>query len=346
MVNIPLRPDQYTNGQLIEDAFNAPNNSGNQTSPNFNMPLGDITSVITQGSSSIGVAAGAFGIPTGEGPFGSISSFFQDYGTPQITNQGQSTNVTCECPDDSSESDRNSFANSPVNVSDAAGRRVRLRPKPGGADVIYCCSPLLEPIKSTNGMLWPYQPVITYTQDVDYKSMELTHANQDIYAYHRTPSVKLTVDGEFSVQTQKEGLYAMACIHYLRTVTKMYFGEDAPGNRAIGTPPPVLLFDAYGSYMFNALPVIVTAFAVGLPKDVDYVPVDMTGMTEMLSTTGKWDSLTNPYFRDTQNNEIVWLPSLFNIQVQLIVQNTPTRLRKFNLGSFRNGSLVRKGGWI
>lgn len=331
----PLSPDSYTNGNLIEQAFNAPS-----TSPTIKFPYGDNINFIS-GTSSIGVAAGSIGVPFGLGGLDSINGTYSSPGIPNITNLGQATSAECECP-----TDTGSEPDSPVNISDSAGRRVRLRPKPAGIDRIYCCSPILQYIRETNGMVWPYQPLITYGQEVDYKSMELTHANQDIYAYHRTPSVKIAVDGEFSVQNQKEGLYAMACIHYLRTITKMYFGEDAPGNRAIGTPPPVMLFDAYGSYMFNALPVIITNFTIGLPKDVDYVPIDMTGMTEILQGVGRWQSLTNPYFRDANYANIAWLPSLFNIQVQLIVQNTPSRLRQFNLGSFRQGSLLQKGGWV
>ena len=123
------------------------------------------------------------------------------------------------------------------NQSDSSGRRVRLRPKPAAVDQIYGQSPILAPLRSTYGMMWPYQPTITYQQQVDYKSMELTHANQDIYAYHRTPSLTLTVEGEWSVQNQQEGQYAIACIHFLRTVTKMNFGADDPYK---GTPPPVL----------------------------------------------------------------------------------------------------------
>lgn len=229
-----------------------------------------------------------------------------------------------------------------VNQGDAAGRRVRLRPKPGGASQVYGSSKILSPLKNTNGLVWPYQPLITYAQDVDYKSMELTHSNQDIYAYHRTPSLKLSVEGEFSVQNQTEGLYAMAAIHFLRVVTKMNFGDSDPKK---GTPPPVLLFDAYGPYMFNQLPVIVNSFSISLPKDVDYVPVDLTGNKLPSTTTGKWANLTTEYFANQSSDSTVWLPAVFNITVGLIVQNSPTRLRSFNLDKFRNGSLVKQGGW-
>ena len=231
------------------------------------------------------------------------------------------------------------------NTDDAAGRRVRLSPKPGGASRVYSDSELLKPVKNTNGLVWPYQPTINYSADADYKSMEMTHSIQDMYAYHRTPSVKLTIDGEFSVQNQKEGLYALSCIHFLRTVTKMNFGESDP-NR--GTPPPVLNFHAYGSYMFNALPVLVTNFAVGLPKEPDYVPVDVsaTQLVEYQINNYPWRKLSQPYLDEFRYNNYAWLPAVFTLSVSLIVQQSPTKLRSFNLEQFRSGQLVKSGGWI
>ena len=146
-----------------------------------------------------------------------------------------------------------------------------------------------------------------------------------------------------SVQNQQEGQYAIACIHFLRTVTKMNFGADDPYK---GTPPPVLLFDAYGNYMFNQLPVIVTTFTIGLPKDVDYIPIDLSKSTLPDGTTGSWVDLTAEYLGSRTQEETIWLPSVFNISVGITVQNSPTKLRSFNLESFRSGALVKSGGWI
>ena len=243
-----------------------------------------------------------------------------------------------------------------TNESDANARRVRLRPKTGAVNTIYG-SGLINPLRSTNGMVWPYQPTITYAQDVSYTNIDLVHTNQEMYAYTRTNAVKLTVDGQFSVQNQTEGVYAIACIHFLQTITKMYFGQN---DTNAGTPPPILLFDAYGDYMFNQLPVIVTNFAVTLPNDVDYIPINMdylsTGSAADVSTATNYQALTAGYnFLDTaQHSGSVWLPAVFNISASLTVQNTPSILRQvFNLDKFRSGELMKSstggsqsGGWI
>jgi hypothetical protein len=244
------------------------------------------------------------------------------------------------------------------NDSDANARRVRLRPKPNAVDIVYG-SGLISPLRKSNGMVWPYQPTITYSQDISYTNIDLVHTNQEMYAYTRTNAVKLTVDGQFSVQNQTEGVYAMACIHFLRTVAKMYFGQTDQNS---GTPPPILLFDAYGDYMFNQLPVIVTTFSVTLPNDVDYVPID----TSYLSTGGAATSISSTTmitsvlqatggngYLDQQIGS-VWLPAAFGISVGLTVQNTPSVLRTvFDLNKFRSGALMTmgqpgsiSGGWI
>lgn len=253
------------------------------------------------------------------------------------------------------------------NLNDAAGRRVRLRPKPNAMRQILGSAGsgggLLSPLYLTNGMLFPYQPVITYSQDVIYNAMEIVHANQDFYSYSKTPALKLTVEGEFTVQNQSEGIYALACIHFLRTVTKMDFGN----GQNPGQPPPVLLFDAYGQWMFNALPVIVTQFSVTLPKDIDYVAVGTSSSANNTLVTAQptpatagavastFDAINNPTLAANNSNApggttnaqgYAWLPSVFSITVQLTVQNTPQRLRAFNLNEFRTGQLLTQGTWV
>jgi len=255
------------------------------------------------------------------------------------------------------------------NNSDAQGRRVRLRPKPAAAMQVYGSNGLLQPLRNTNGMIWPYQPTITWSQAVNYSPMELVHTNQDIQAYVNTPSTKLQVSGDFSIQNQQDGIYAIAAIHFLRTVTKMHFGSSDPNA---GVPPPVLLFDAYGQYMFNQLPVIVTNFTVSLPNDIDYVPVDLSNIQtysgnqtttnipgySQLQVTPSINSFLNSanstliatrmYRQDLTNvnDGYIWLPSVFNLMVDITVQNTATRLRSFNLDSFRTGKLMTQGRWI
>jgi len=233
-------------------------------------------------------------------------------------------------------------------------RRVRLKPKSGAMDQILGTYGLLQPLRESNGMVWPYQPNITWAQGINYSSQEMMHTIQEFKTYTRSSAATFGVDGMFTVQNQTDGLYSLACIHFLRTVSKMAFGA----SQNPGTPPPVLEFSAYGTMMFNQLPVILERFSVSLPNDVDYVPIDLANVSfdnNNSSTTSRTPSLNQDLSgiqsllrggtNLTSSAGYVWLPSVFNISVDLTVQNTPNRLRQFDLDQFRTGSLLKKGRW-
>jgi len=234
-----------------------------------------------------------------------------------------------------------------------ADRRVSLRPRDQGRGRALG-NGLLNPLKETNyGIVWPYTPTINYTHDIDYQTMQMVHSIQDFHMYSKTAAVPLSVDGTFTVQNQKEGQYALACIHFLRTMAKMNFGEN---DKLAGTPPPILLFNAYGPFVFKDLPVIVKSFTVNFPDEVDYVLVGARGTqtAEVVRTLqrqvqdGSPDAqisqeelnrLRRPETVTSGTDYQVWLPSMFKISVNLIVQHTPRALRKdFNLPKFINGS--------
>lgn len=186
----------------------------------------------------------------------------------------------------------------------------------------------LSVLNSTGGMLFPYTPSITFTQGVDYMALQLTHSNTDYQAYTRTPSVKIGVTGKFTVQNQAEGAYAMAVLHFLRVVSKSYFGvADAATNNA-GMPPPVLLLSGYGNLMFGAsgsgsgLRVILTNHSWSFDDSVDYILVQ----------SGAWT---------------VKLPAMFSVQCDLTVVQTPNRMMNtFSFSAFASGSLLGSQGWI
>lgn len=208
--------------------------------------------------------------------------------------------------------------------SDAADFRVRIRAQTPARQKVYGAAGstnLLNILYDTNGMFFPYTPTISWNQAVEYDTMHFVHSNQDFMAYKSTPSTAIDVSGQFTVQNQREGEYLIACMHLLRTVSKMYFGQQ---NTALaGMPPPVLWFSGYGTYMFNDLPVIVKSHSYSLDNTVDYVTINVAGGS-------------------------VRLPSIITIQVQLVVQHTPTDMRtKFDLDQFRTGALLRSSkGWI
>jgi hypothetical protein len=225
---------------------------------------------------------------------------------------------------------------------------------------IYSSSPVMSVLSSTGGMMFPYTPSITVTQAVDYASVTLVHSNTDYQAYTRSPSVKISVNGKFTVQNYQEGLYALAAIHFLRTVSKSYFGEtDAQGANA-GQPPPVLVFTGYGSYMFNNLRVVLASHTFNFEENVDTVavnvPVANQGQAALSFLSNPLGSIISQVEQASQiNGGVVRIPAMFTIGCELLVIQTPSRMRKlFSFDAFANGTLMsgpygtpgEKNGWI
>jgi hypothetical protein len=186
---------------------------------------------------------------------------------------------------------------------------------------------ILSILYETEGMLFPYTPAISVSQAVNWDPIALIQNNYDVNAYQRTPSVNISVTGTFTTQTQREGEYLMAVLHFLRTVTKSYFGEiDREAGKA-GTPPPVLYFDGYGDFMFRYIPVVVKSYSYAFDESVD----------------------SNVF--TAKNGMRAKLPAKMTITMELGMQMNMNRQRKeFSLDKFRTGELmtssVSSGGWF
>lgn len=192
---------------------------------------------------------------------------------------------------------------------------------------------ILAPLQQTGGMLFPYTPQIAYSQSVTYMDVQLTHSNTDYPAYTRTPSLSITLNGKFTVQSQTEGRYALACLHFLRAVSKSHFGET---DNDAGLPPPILVLDGYGVYLFNRLRVILKSHSWQFDENVDTIPIALDKGAV---------SVSNPR---GGGGGIARLPALFSISCELTVVQTPTRMRtQFNFAQFASGQLMeRQEGWI
>jgi hypothetical protein len=126
---------------------------------------------------------------------------------------------------------------------------------------------LLGPLLDTNGLVFPTNPTVLVSQEANYNSLHPVHTNYPFWAYQNSQVGQITVTANFPVQNSLEARYWVACIHYLRSITKMNYGTG-PGA---GEPPPVVKFNGYGDYVFKNVPVVVTSFQFDMPQDVDYI---------------------------------------------------------------------------
>ena len=241
------------------------------------------------------------------------------------------------------------------STSTSPDQRVRLRPK--SITKFVQDSAILSPLKDTNGFMFPYTPTINCSSSVNYGSQEIAHSIQDFKYFIRNQSPTFQLSGNFTCENNDTVKYTMACIHFLRSVSKMHFGgfnssstssktnsnstistvidnatstlstlattTTTSSDPLVGAPPAMLFLNGYGKFMFNNLPVILENFSFQLPENVDYVE----------------------FIVDGQN---VWLPVILNISLNLTYQNTPSEARKFSYDDFRTGALLKKtkGGWF
>lgn len=180
---------------------------------------------------------------------------------------------------------------------------------------------LLSPLREIgNRMVFPYTPNIYITHNANYDTMEPVHNNYPFQIYQNSNIDAFTITGDFSVENEEEGRFWVASVHYLRSVTKMAYGEST--NK--GAPPPVVRLNGYGSYVFNQVPVVVKSFNIVLQNDVDYIQT--TVLNEQTPT---------------------WVPTESEIAVTVVPAYSRSQVNRFNLGEFvRSGYIGSNEGFI
>lgn len=173
--------------------------------------------------------------------------------------------------------------------------RVRLSLAPG-ANYLYKAPDvqgILAPLASTDGVIFPYTPNIQVGYSAAYDATSPTHSNYKIYQYTNSSVDSISITCDFTAQDTFEANYLLAVIHFFRTLTKMFYGQDQ--NPKPGTPPPLVFLYGLGAFQFNAHPLVVTNFNYNLPNDVDYI---RAAVTTTLAGVNK--SVENP--RGTNTN--------------------------------------------
>ena len=126
---------------------------------------------------------------------------------------------------------------------------------------------LLKPLAGTSGVVFPYMPNIQTSYNADYSDSALTHSNYKGYFYNSSYVGDISITGIFTAQDTREASYLLAVIHFFRSVTKMFYGQDPQR----GSPPPLVYLSGLGNYQFNNHPCVVKTFQYSLPNDVDYI---------------------------------------------------------------------------
>ena len=180
-------------------------------------------------------------------------------------------------------------------------------------------SPMFAKLKDTNGVVFPYLPSINVRSSAQYTSLEPVHNNYPFQAYKNSQIEMITINGDFTCETEVDAAYYLAAVVFFRTVTKMFYGT---GPNA-GHPPPVCTLNGYGSMMFNKLPVVVKSFSIDLPNDVNYIKVS-TAMSA--------------------GDKPTWVPIKSALTVEVAPIYNRNNLRQFSLKNFAAGNMTSQSG--
>ncbi len=218
-----------------------------------------------------------------------------------------------------------------VSVSQASGI-LYWDPSPG----------VLQPLLSTDGVIFPYVPTVTVSHTAKYNSQPLTHSNYANHFYESSEVNQIQIAGDFTVQNTNEALYLIAVLYFFRATTKMFYGQS---EKFQGSPPPIVYLDGYGQHYLPHVPCVVTQFSHTMPQDVDYIEyatpyVDSSGTT--------YDNYGNPVARsNTGSVESVRtrIPTASTITISLQPVYSRKKQAEFNYSSFARGELI-SGGYL
>ena len=244
--------------------------------------------------------------------------------------------------------------------------RVRLTLAPDAEYLYRAGNPgILAPLAATDGVIFPYTPLISVNYQASYDASTIVHSNYKIYQYSNSAVDQVTISCDFTAQDTSEANYLLATIHFFRSMTKMFYGQDQYPKP--GTPPPLCFLFGLGGFQFEAHPLVITAFSYNLPNDVDYIRTTTTIDSTSVTKNGYFETAGNgrlpsgvlpggvaagPIFdNDGGGFTPTYVPTKINLSITCYPIVTRNQIsNEFSLTDYATGKLLqgskRQGGGI
>jgi hypothetical protein len=227
---------------------------------------------------------------------------------------------------------------------------------------------ILAALRATDGVIFPYTPSIETAYKANYEAYDLTHSNYRGYFYRNSYVDVINLRATFTAQDTNEANYLLAVIHFFRSATKMFYGQDASLR---GAPPPLVYLNGYGNYQFNEHPCVISQFNYNLPPDVDYIRCQswLDNNTNLQLARLRSPIANNPLaysvnrllnsrllpgakdFRPSLANNLAdgeptYVPTKMEISISLLpIQSRAQVSQNFSVKGFADGNLLKGGYW-
>lgn len=132
---------------------------------------------------------------------------------------------------------------------------------------------VLQPLLNAGGMIFPYTPGVSISSSASYDEQSIVHQNFQFITYQNSKVDRISITAPFFVEDAVQAQYWLAAVHYFRSMTKMFTGEDAGAEQ--GNPPPIVYLNGYGDFVFKNIPVVVNSFSVDLASDTNYISTSL-----------------------------------------------------------------------
>jgi hypothetical protein len=206
---------------------------------------------------------------------------------------------------------------------------------------------ILAPLIKTDGVVFPYTPTVNVSYNANYDGVLPTHSNYKIQQYISSAVDNITVTCDFTAQDTFEANYLLATIHFFKSMTKMFYGQDQ--NPQNGTPPPMGFFYGLGAFQMDNHPVAITNFTYNLPNNVDYIRATNTSSDTSSSKFNLIGGQLKPggerppaTFADTTDQAITYVPTKITLAITCIpVISRNAISHRFSLKDYASGKLIR-----
>ncbi len=174
-----------------------------------------------------------------------------------------------------------------------------------------------RPLARTRGIVFPYTPSVSVSNQANYSAVSPTHSNYASYAYKNSTVGPIQISGKFTAQNEYEASVILGVQHLLRALIKMKWGDD----KNAGAPPPVCRLFAYGNSMIDNVPVVVQSWKMEYPDSVDYIQVGQG-------------------IKDYGNS---FVPTICTISIDLAIQYSRKEQLDYSVDGFLAGKFKNKG---